>query len=69
MKKITLKNINGRNVKIKIVDDEKKANFITHSGTFHADEIMASVILLNIKSSLFAKQMRLPLQEQRICPP
>ena len=26
MKKITLKNINGRNVKIKIVDDEKKAN-------------------------------------------
>ena len=47
MKKIKLKDINGRNVKIKIVDDEKKANFITHSGTFHADEIMASVILLN----------------------
>ena len=37
MKKIKLKDINGRNVKIKIVDDEKKANFITHSGTFHAD--------------------------------
>lgn len=47
MEKIKLKDINGRNVKIKIVDDEKKANFITHSGTFHADEIMASVILLN----------------------
>ncbi len=47
MKKIILKNINGSNIKIKMVDDEKKANFITHDGTFHADEIMASIILLN----------------------
>lgn len=47
MEKIILKNIKGCDVKIKIVDDEKDANFITHSGTFHADEIMASVILLN----------------------
>ncbi len=47
MNEITLKNIHGCDVKIKIVDKEEDANFITHSGTFHADEIMASVILLN----------------------
>lgn len=47
MNKITLKNIYGKDVEIELVDDEAKANFITHSGTFHADEVMASVILLN----------------------
>ena len=47
MEEIILKNITGNDVKIKIVDKEENANFITHSGTFHADEIMASVILLN----------------------
>ena len=47
MNEITLKNIHDCDVKIKIVDKEEDANFITHSGTFHADEIMASVILLN----------------------
>ena len=47
MENINLKNIYDENVQIKIVDSEKEANFITHSGTFHADEIMASVILLN----------------------
>ena len=47
MEEIILKNITGNDVKIKIVDKEENANFITHSGTFHADEVMASVILLN----------------------
>lgn len=47
MEKIILKNIYDKKVKIKIVDSEKKADFITHGGTFHADEVMATVILLN----------------------
>lgn len=47
MKKINLKNIYNEDVEIEIVDKESEANFITHSGTFHADEVMASVILLN----------------------
>lgn len=47
MEKIILKNIYNKKVKIKIVDNEKKADFITHGGTFHADEVMATVILLN----------------------
>ena len=46
MEKISLKNIYNEKVEIEIVDNED-ANFITHSGTFHADEVMASVILLN----------------------
>lgn len=52
MEKIDLKNIYNENVEIKIVDDQKDANFITHSGTFHADEVMASVILLNSFGSM-----------------
>lgn len=47
MNKINLKNIYNEDVTIEIVDNETEANFITHSGTFHADEVMASVILLN----------------------
>lgn len=47
MNKVTLKNIYGKDVDIELVNEEAKANFITHSGTFHADEVMASVILLN----------------------
>lgn len=47
MKEIELKNIFNDKVKLEIVDSEKDANFITHSGTFHADEVMATVILLN----------------------
>lgn len=47
MNEIILKNIVGNDVSITIVDDEKHADFITHSGTFHADEVMATVILLN----------------------
>lgn len=42
-----LKNIFGQEVNLEIVDNEFDANFITHSGTFHADEVMATVILLN----------------------
>ena len=47
MSETKLNNLFNKKVLLKIVDDEKKANFITHSGTFHADEVMATVILLN----------------------
>lgn len=47
MKKISLKNIYNEDIKIEIVDNENDADFITHSGTFHADEVMATIILLN----------------------
>jgi len=47
MKKISLKNIFNEDIKIEIVDNENDADFITHSGTFHADEVMATIILLN----------------------
>lgn len=47
MEKTNLKNIFNEMVEIKLVDSESEADFITHSGTFHADEVMASVILLN----------------------
>lgn len=47
MNRINIKNIYNEDVIIEVVDNENEANFITHSGTFHADEIMASVILLN----------------------
>lgn len=47
MEKIILKNILNENVNLEIVDNEDDANFITHSGTFHADEVMATVFLLN----------------------
>ena len=46
MKRI-LKNIYGECVTIELVDDYDEASFITHSGTFHADEVMATIILLN----------------------
>lgn len=52
MEKIRLKNIYEKEVEIKIVDNESEADFITHSGTFHADEVMATVILLNKFGSL-----------------
>lgn len=47
MKEMKLKNIFNDEVKLEIVDNEAEANFITHSGTFHADEVMATVMLLN----------------------
>lgn len=46
MNKITLKNIYNEDVTIEIVD-QNDADFITHSSTFHADEVMSTVILLN----------------------
>lgn len=46
MKKV-LKNIYNEEVIIELVENKEDASFITHSGTFHADEVMASVILLN----------------------
>lgn len=47
MNKIVLNNLFNESIELTIVDDEKKANFITHNGTFHADEVMATCILLN----------------------
>ena len=47
MRKVILKNIYGKKVSIKIVENQNDADFITHAGTFHADEIMATVFLLN----------------------
>ena len=44
---MVLKNILGKDVSIDLVENELDANFITHSGTFHADEVMATVFLLN----------------------
>lgn len=44
---MVLKNILGKDVSIDLVENELEANFITHSGTFHADEVMATVFLLN----------------------
>lgn len=46
MKKV-LKNIYNEEVMIELVDNKDDASFITHSGTFHADEVMASILLLN----------------------
>ena len=44
---MVLKNILGKYVTLELVENEQNANFITHSGTFHADEVMATVFLLN----------------------
>lgn len=52
MEKIILKNIYNDDIQVNIVDSQKEADFITHSGTFHADEVMSSVILLNKFGSL-----------------
>lgn len=47
MNRLILKNLYNENVEITIVDNEKDADFITHNGTFHADEVMATCILIN----------------------
>lgn len=67
MKKIDLKNIYNENVQVKIVNNEKNANFITHSGTFHADEVMASVILLNKFGSLKLFRCNKPTNNNAFC--
>lgn len=46
MKK-TLNNVLKKEVVVEVVDNQKDADFITHAGTFHADEVMATVFLLN----------------------
>lgn len=45
--KIELKNIYGEISTLEIVDNEYDADFITHSGTFHADEVMSTIFLIN----------------------
>ncbi len=44
---MVLRNVYNEDIEVNVVDNEFEADFITHSGTFHADEVMASVILLN----------------------
>ena len=48
MNKIELNNLYGDKVNIEIVDNIEDANFITHNGTFHADEVMSLCILINV---------------------
>lgn len=45
--KIELKNIYDGISTLEMVESPKEANFITHNGTFHADEVMSTVFLLN----------------------
>ena len=45
--KVELRNIYGGISKLEIVENDIDANFITHNGTFHADEVMSTVFLLN----------------------
>lgn len=47
MERIDLYNIYNKKVTLILTDTYEEANFITHSGTFHADEVMATVLLLN----------------------
>ena len=48
MNKIELNNLYGDKVNIELVDNIEDANFITHNGTFHADEVMSLCILINV---------------------
>lgn len=52
MEFVSLKNIYKEDVTIEIVDNQEDATFITHNGTFHADDVMSTVILLNKFGSL-----------------
>ena len=47
MENIVLKDIYGKDVLVEIVDSQEDANFITHAGTFHADEVISTVLLSN----------------------
>lgn len=67
MKKLKLKNIYGKDVCIKLVDDQKKADFITHAGTFHADEVMATVILLNKFGNIKLARVNEVLYKKAFC--
>ncbi len=50
--KIELENIYGGISTLEIVNNNEEANFITHNGTFHADEVMSTVFLLNKHKSI-----------------
>ena len=47
MNKLELYNLFNEKVNVEIVDNINDAAFITHNGTFHADEIMSLCILIN----------------------
>lgn len=67
MKKIILKNIFNEDVKVKIVDNQNDADFITHAGTFHADEVMATVILLNKFKSIKLSRVNIVSNTSAFC--
>lgn len=67
MKKLKLKNIYGKDICIKLVEDQKKADFITHAGTFHADEVMATVILLNKFGTIKLSRVNEVLNRKAFC--
>lgn len=49
---VILKNLFDEKVVVEIKNNEKEANFITHRGNFHADEVMATCILLNVYKNM-----------------
>lgn len=52
MDEIILKNLLGKDVKIILVDNQDEADFITHNGTFHADEVMSTCLLANLSDEI-----------------
>lgn len=48
MNKIKFNNIFNKEVNIELVDNIEDANFVTHNGSFHADEVMTLCILSTI---------------------
>lgn len=52
MDNIMLDNLFKDKVIIKIENDQSRARFLTHRGTFHADEVMATCILLNVYGNM-----------------
>ena len=52
MNRIELYNLFNKKVNREIVDNINEASFVTHNGTFHADEVMALCILANMFSDI-----------------
>lgn len=67
MKKLKLKNIYGKDVCIKLVKNQNEADFITHAGTFHAYEVMATVILLNKFGTIKLARVNEILNKKAFC--
>lgn len=52
MNRIELYNLFNKKISIEIVDNINEASFVTHNGTFHADEVMSLCILANLFSDI-----------------